>query len=83
MACANEGETCTFTGMKQVRFGANGQWRTLTATGSSPCNAATFGDPLPNVTKRCELRDAPSLSSVRRAQLVEQFLCVIYVLQQK
>jgi uncharacterized Zn-binding protein involved in type VI secretion len=58
-ACANEGETCIFTGTKQVRFGTNGQWRTLTATGSSPCNAATFGDPLPNVAKRCEVRDAP------------------------
>jgi hypothetical protein len=58
-ACADEGQTCSFTGTKQVRFGANGQWRTRTATASSPCDAATFGDPLPNVQKRCEYRDAP------------------------
>ena len=58
-ACADEGQTCTFSGAKQVRFGANGQWRTLLATGSALCNAATFGDPLPNVVKRCEYRDAP------------------------
>jgi len=57
-SCALEGATCTFTGSKQVRFGANGQWRTLTATGSTPCNAATFGDPVSGVMKRCEYRDA-------------------------
>ena len=58
-ACSAEGQTCTFTGTKQVRFGANGQWRTLTATGSTPCDATTFGDPLPNVVKTCEYRDTP------------------------
>jgi alpha-L-rhamnosidase len=55
--CAAEGATCTFSGAKEVRFGANGQWITMNATGSTPCNAATFGsDPLPNVVKRCEYR---------------------------
>ena len=43
----------------QRRFGSNGQWRTRTASGSSPCNAETFGDPLPNTLKRCEYRDVP------------------------
>jgi hypothetical protein len=57
--CAGEGALCSFTGMKQVRFGANGQWRTLTASGGTPCTAAAFGDPLPNVAKRCEVRDIP------------------------
>jgi Bacterial alpha-L-rhamnosidase 6 hairpin glycosidase domain len=56
-ACSVEGQTCAFTGTKQVRFGANGQWLTRTASGSTPCDAATFGDPLPNVVKRCEYRD--------------------------
>ncbi|HEX4405670.1 MAG TPA: hypothetical protein VH560_12620 [Polyangia bacterium] len=55
--CATEGQTCTFAGTKLVRFGANGQWLTRTATSSTPCNATTFGDPLPNVVKRCEVRD--------------------------
>jgi hypothetical protein len=58
-ACATEGQTCTFVGTKEVRYGANGQWLTRTATGSTPCNAAVFGDPLPNVVKRCEVRDPP------------------------
>jgi Bacterial alpha-L-rhamnosidase 6 hairpin glycosidase domain len=56
-SCAAEGATCSFSGTKEVRFGANGQWKTLTATGSALCNAATFGgDPLPNVVKTCEYR---------------------------
>ncbi len=55
--CALENQTCTFSGTKEVRFGANGQWISRTATGSSTCNSATFGkDPLPNVVKRCEYR---------------------------
>ncbi len=58
-ACSKEGETCTVAGTKQVRFGANGQWRTRTITGGTPCDAATFGDPLAHVQKRCEWRDAP------------------------
>jgi hypothetical protein len=39
-----------------VRFGANGQWATIMATGSTPCTTAAFGgvDPLPNVAKTCE-----------------------------
>jgi len=53
-SCADEGGTCTFPGTKQVRFGANGQWATLSATGSVACDKATFGDPLPNVVKTCE-----------------------------
>lgn len=58
--CSDENTTCTFTGTKQVRFGLNGQWVTRMATGSSACDKATFGtDPLPNVKKRCEYRDAP------------------------
>ncbi len=58
--CSDEDTTCTFTGTKQVRFGANGQWLARMATGSSACDATTFGDdPLPNVKKRCEYRDAP------------------------
>jgi hypothetical protein len=56
-ACASENATCSFSGTKQVRFGANGQWVTQTATGSIACNIATFGDPLANVLKTCEYRD--------------------------
>jgi hypothetical protein len=56
-SCAVEGETCTFDGTKEVRFGANGQWKTVMATGGALCSTATFGgDPLPDVAKTCEYR---------------------------
>jgi len=55
-ACANEGGTCTVTGTKEVRYGANGQWKKRMITGSTPCDTTTFGDPLPYVGKRCEWR---------------------------
>src|SRR5262249_33160286 len=56
-ACAAENATCSFTGTKEVRFGANGQWATTMASGSIACAASAFGgDPLPNVVKTCEYR---------------------------
>jgi hypothetical protein len=55
--CANEGGVCSFSGTKEVRYGANGEWRTLTKAGSVECSNAAFGDdPLPNVAKTCEYR---------------------------
>ncbi len=56
-SCAVEGGTCTFPGTRDVRYGANGQWVSVMATGSVTCDAAAFGrDPLPNVVKTCEYR---------------------------
>lgn len=58
--CANEYQTCAFTGTRRVRFGLNTSWveRDLTASGGGvPCRIATFGsDPVVGATKRCELR---------------------------
>ena len=60
-SCANEGQTCTFTGTKEMRYGANGTF-TAARTFSSPtsCTNGVFGDPLPGVAKHCELRDPTS-----------------------
>lgn len=54
--CAAEGQTCTFTGTQQVRYGdgTTGLYSSRNATGSIPCNAATFGDPNPGATKSCQ-----------------------------
>ncbi|NJM14697.1 MAG: carbohydrate-binding protein [Bacteroidales bacterium] len=50
---ANEGGTVTVTGTKEVRYGANNTYATMTVTGSIPCtNAAFGGDPVPGVAKR-------------------------------
>jgi CspA family cold shock protein len=54
--CANEGQTCTSTGTKEVRYGANGTFVYRTVTGSIACSNAAFGgDPVPYVVKRCEV----------------------------
>jgi hypothetical protein len=45
--------------VKQVRFGANGQWDAQLVSGIAAGNTATFGDPLPRMSKRCEYRDRP------------------------
>jgi len=58
--CANEDETCTFSGTKLVRYGANGTYVQQTATSSVSCNNATFGDPVVGVVKHCDYTDAPT-----------------------
>jgi beta-glucanase (GH16 family) len=52
--CATEGGTCTFSGTRQVRYGAGTTFFYKTATGSIACNNATFGDPLPTQAKNCD-----------------------------
>jgi hypothetical protein len=52
-ACANEGATCSFSGTREVRFGANGAYTSKTVTGSTPCTTAVFGDPIKGVVKSC------------------------------
>jgi hypothetical protein len=54
--CANENGTCSFSGAREVRFGASGAYTSKTATGSITCNAAAFGlDPAKNVAKSCSV----------------------------
>jgi hypothetical protein len=58
--CANEGGTCTFTGTREVRFGANGIYTSKVVTGSTPCTTAVFGDPNRGVAKTCSYSSATS-----------------------
>jgi glycerophosphoryl diester phosphodiesterase len=54
--CAAEGETCIFTGDRNLFFGANGVYSLpFTFTNSVQCNASSFGgnDPIPSVAKSC------------------------------
>jgi Ricin-type beta-trefoil lectin domain/Domain of unknown function (DUF1929) len=54
--CAHEGETCPVEGTQQVRYGANGTYKTLTVTSQATCSNGAFGgDPSPNVAKTCEI----------------------------
>jgi hypothetical protein len=51
--CGGEGSTCSFSGTRQVRYGANGLYATKSFTGSAACNNATFGDPAYGLAKSC------------------------------
>lgn len=54
--CAAENGTCSFSGTQSVVYGANNRFYTRTATGSSACNNATFGDPISGTRKSCYVR---------------------------
>ena len=51
--CADENETCTFSGTMTVRYGANDSWYYRVATNSIACNNSTFGDPIRGTVKAC------------------------------
>ena len=53
--CAVEGGKCEFKGVRTVKFGANGKWKTKTVKDGLACDVATFGDPNPGVLKQCYL----------------------------
>ncbi len=58
--CATEGGTCSFTGTRQVRYGANNSYAILTATSSIACTNAVFGDPMPATAKSCQYSTTPT-----------------------
>lgn len=51
--CAREGGTCSFTGTREVRYGAPGYYNTKVVTGSTACTNAVFGDPKKSTAKTC------------------------------
>jgi Flp pilus assembly pilin Flp len=55
--CADENGTCSFSGMKEVRYGESGYYKYLIFAGSTPCTNTVFGDPIPGVYKHCYYRD--------------------------
>jgi chitodextrinase len=55
VACAGENQTCTFSGTKEVRYGANGSYAYGTFTNSVVCGNNVFGDPAPGQYKTCDV----------------------------
>jgi len=53
--CAQENKYCSFSGTRNVRYGANSTWTVRKLTGGVQCSNSVFGDPLPNVVKSCQL----------------------------
>ncbi len=59
--CGNEGDTCSFNGTREVRYGANGSYKTAVFTGSAACGNSTFGDPIRGEVKFCFYKKQSSL----------------------
>lgn len=55
-ACANEGGTCTFTGIKEVWYGADKKWNVAPVSISTACTNGVFGDPINGKVKACYTR---------------------------
>jgi Putative Ig domain len=59
--CAQESQLCSFSGTRNVRYGANGTWvvRQVAASGGGAmCTNGVFGDPTPGHVKACQLESA-------------------------
>jgi hypothetical protein len=62
--CANQYGTCSFSGTRQVRYGANGVYVTKTLTGPVACSNAVFGDPLPGyMGKTCSISSSTATTT--------------------
>jgi hypothetical protein len=57
--CASEGGTCTFSGLRDVRYGADGTYALRSVENGTPCTSAVFGNPAPGVQKTCDVRSDP------------------------
>ncbi len=53
--CAQEGEVCRVAGRGVVRYGVPGRWATRSVRGDVTCSNDAFGDPAPDIPKRCEV----------------------------
>jgi hypothetical protein len=63
VACAGENSLCSFSGSRQVRYGANGIYGYKSATGSIACSNAVFGDPVYGVAKTCSYAETTTTST--------------------
>ncbi|MFJ2887837.1 hypothetical protein ACIO53_17520 [Streptomyces sp. NPDC087305] len=51
--CAAENGTCSFSGTREVAYGANGQYFYGSFSGGTPCTNGVFGDPASGTPKYC------------------------------
>ena len=63
ITCASENGTCSFSGTRQVRYGANGTYAYKSASGSISCSNAVFGDPVFGVAKTCSYAETTTRTS--------------------
>ena len=62
-ACAVENGACSFSGTRQVRYGANNTYAYRSATGSISCSNAVFGDPVYGVAKTCSYAETTTTTT--------------------
>jgi len=66
-SCAPENGTCSFTGRREVAYGANTSWKFMVAENGTACSNAVFGDPINGTVKACYTRPSvpatPGLTS--------------------
>ncbi|WP_394787637.1 pilus assembly protein [Rhodoferax sp.] len=55
-ACASENGTCSFSGIKEVWYGAGTHWNYAPASNGVSCSNAVFGDPIVGTGKNCYTR---------------------------
>lgn len=53
--CADEGGSCTTSGIQRVWYGANNKWKRAPVIGPFSCTNAVFGDPISGTAKACYL----------------------------
>lgn len=54
--CSGENGSCAFSGLQELWYGADTQWKVAPAVGPASCNFRIYGDPAPGVAKRCYVR---------------------------
>jgi type IV pilus assembly protein PilY1 len=53
--CADENGSCTTSGIQEVWYGANNNWKRAPVIGPFSCTNAVFGDPISGTAKACYL----------------------------
>jgi parallel beta-helix repeat protein len=75
--CAKEGAFCSFTGTKDVRYGANGSYFTQTFTDGVACTNTVFGDPIPGTYKYCFTSDTDTTTTPPATTTTTDFGAVV------
>jgi len=58
--CATENQTCAYSGLMTIAYGANGTYKFATlGSGGTACDNAVFTDPTPGTAKACYLLGPP------------------------
>jgi len=62
--CAREGNVCSLSGSRQVRYGANNSYAYRNATTTIACTNEVFGDPMVGTVKTCQVSSIPNSNTV-------------------